>query len=261
MYRLVKSAHGAFKCFLAVCVILFLSAACHIDEAKAQNVKTYIHPNAYNLAPIYKQELQKHFPDIPMPWYVLGLTEHESCISLKHPRCMSATSSFVTKWPETGVRREQGAGLAMITRAWRQDGSIRMDTLASLKKAYPQELKDLTWENISQRPDLQIRAMVLLLKSDYIGLRDVKDPLNRLYMTDSAYNGGRNDVNRSRKVCGLTTGCDPQQWFGHVEKHCVKSKKILYANRSACDINIHHVSDVIKTRSPKYQAVLPELFP
>lgn len=258
MFNFNKSALNAFKRFLCVFVAMVVLSVFQIQTVHAQNVKTYVHPNAYKLAPVYKSELEQHFANIPMPWYVLGLTEHESCQTLKHPRCFSPTSSFTTKWKD-GTRREQGAGLSMITRAWKPDGSVRMDTLTMLRRAYPVQLKELTWDNISQRPDLQIRAMTLLLKSDYIGLREVKDPIERLKMTDSAYNGGRGDVNKARKVCGLTTGCNPQLWFGHVERHCVKSKKILYANRSACDINIHHVRDVFETRAPKYQPILPEL--
>lgn len=242
-----------------IALIAILLMSCQFSPVFAQNVRTYIHPRVAPLVPVYKAELQKHFADIPAPWYVLGLTEHESCQYLSHSRCWSATSQFASKWKGTETKKELGAGLAMITKAWNKDGTLRMDTLANLKRAYPQELKDLTWDNISQRADLQILAMILLLKSDYRGLKAVPDPLERLKMTDSAYNGGRRDVERSRKVCGLTKGCDPNVWFGHVAKHCVKSKQALYAGRSPCDINTHHVEDVFHTRMPKFQPILPQL--
>lgn len=247
-----------FKYF-AVAIITTVCFFLQILPVHAQNVKTYIPPQAMSLTPIFKSELQLHFPEIPAPWYTMALAEHESCQYLTHPRCMQPTSSFTTKWPD-GSKREQGAGLAMLTRAWMPGtGALRMDTLSGLKKTFPQELKDLTWENINQKPELQIRAMVLLLKSDYAGLKEVTGPMNRLYMADSAYNGGRRDVNSARRICGLTTGCNPQIWFGHVELHCVKSKKALYSGRSACDINTHHVQDVVRNRMPKYQPVLPTL--
>ena len=50
--------------------------------------------------------------------------------------------------------------------------------------------------------------------------------------------------------------CDPDYWFDNVEKYSVKSRKILYANRSALDINNHHVKDVLKVRTPKYVPLL-----
>lgn len=71
-------------------------------------------------------------------------------------------------------------------------------------------------------------------------------------MADSAYNGGIRDVIRSRTVCGLASGCDPNVWFNNVENYNVKSTKILYGKRSARDINNNHVRDVVITRAPKY---------
>lgn len=225
----------------------------------AQNVKTYVHPNAVKLAPIFKEELKLYFPELPQPWYVLGLAEHESCISLRHSRCLSTTSTFSTKWQETGKPRELGAGIGMITKAWTKDGKIRMDTLASLKRAYPNELKDLTWDNISTSPSLQARAMILLLRQDYRGLSIVKDKVERQKFMDSAYNGGRRDALTARTRCEMTINCNPDVWFNNVENHNPKSTKKLYGNRSARDINNHHVRDVFLTRMPKYQPILPTL--
>lgn len=84
----------------------------------------------------------------------------------------------------------------------------------------------------------------------------VRSPINRLAFADAAYNGGMGGVQKERRACGLKTGCDPQQWFGHVEHVCLKSRRVLYGNRSACDINRHHVHDVINVRSVKYRGWL-----
>jgi membrane-bound lytic murein transglycosylase MltF len=81
----------------------------------------------------------------------------------------------------------------------------------------------------------------------------VADNDGKLAMTDAAYNGGIGGVLNERRACGLREGCDPNKWFGHVEKVCLKSTKPLYAGRSACDINRHHVHDVLHTRMPKYK--------
>lgn len=245
--------------FHYVKVVLWSLLLTIASSGYAQDVKTYIPAKAIPLVPVYKEVLIQTFQDIPQPWYTLALTEHESCISLKHSKCFSSTAKLETYWKDTGYRREFGGGLGQLTRAWKPDGTIRMDTLANLKKIYPKELAGLTWDNLLQRPDLQIKAMVLLLREDYKGLSMIPDPVERLKFADSAYNGGRRDALGARKACGLTQGCDPNIWFNHTEKHCVKSKRVLYANRSACDINTHHVSDVFKTRMPKYKPLLPDL--
>jgi len=81
----------------------------------------------------------------------------------------------------------------------------------------------------------------------------IPDREGKLAMTDAAYNGGVGGVLNERRSCSLRGDCDPNKWFGNVEKTCLKSTKPLYAGRSACDINRHHVSDVLRTRMPKYK--------
>ena len=73
-----------------------------------------------------------------------------------------------------------------------------------------------------------------------------------LAFADAAYNGGMGGVNSERRACKISPTCDPSKWFGNVENFCLKSKAALYGKRSACDINRHHVTDVLVTRSPKY---------
>jgi len=70
---------------------------------------------------------------------------------------------------------------------------------------------------------------------------------------DASYNGGIGGLDRERRICNLTKGCDPKKWFGHVENYCLKSKTALYGQRSACQINREHVIDVMKVRAPKYK--------
>lgn len=74
-----------------------------------------------------------------------------------------------------------------------------------------------------------------------------------LAFADAGYNGGNGGVLKEQRACKLTPGCNPGKWFGHVEKHCLKSPAALYGNRSACDINRHHVKDVLLVRANKYK--------
>lgn len=174
------------------------------------------------------------------------MIEHESCISLTHSRCWDPSSRLKTA-------REEGAGLFQITRAYRTDGSIRFDALEELKQKYKTELHQLNWSNIYSRPDLQIRAGLLKSKENYeIFAPYAANTDEALAFADAAYNGGISGVNAERRACVLTPGCDPKKWFGHTEKLCLKSKTALYGNRSACDINRHHVRDVLLFRSHKY---------
>jgi hypothetical protein len=199
---------------------------------------------AHEYLPVVAAELQRHWPDAPMRAYVPGLIEHESCITPTHRRCWAPTA-------ELRSAREQGVGLGQLTRAWRPDGTTRFDALAEMRDRHP-ALRELHWDTIRERPDLQVRALVLMARDNYLALRAVDDWLERLAMADAAYNGGLGGVQRERRACHVAPGCDAQRWFDHVERHCLKSRAPLYAGRSACDINRHHVRDVLLVRAPKY---------
>lgn len=205
-------------------------------------------PQALQYLPALAAEIDAHWPDAPLREYMPGLIEHESCITLTHSRCWSPTSRLKTS-------REEGAGLGQLTRAWAADGSLRFDALDELRSIHP-ELRALSWANIYTRPDLQMRALVLKVRGDFQALRAVADPLQRLAMADAAYNGGISGLQRERRACQMAAGCDPGRWWGHVERHCLKSRAALYGGRSPCDINRHHVADVINSRAPKYRAAM-----
>ena len=231
------------KKLLLWCVMLLASSSLF---AQRLSVTTYIPPQGYVIIPQVMSATSSLMPDFTTPEYFGALMEHESCISLTHKRCLNPTAKLQTA-------KELGVGYGQITKTFRADGTIRFDTLASLRRAYPKELKDLTWETIESRGDLQITAIVLLFRDSCKRMRIIKNDFERLAMCDAMYNGGPADLDRERRICGLTKDCDPQLWFGHVEKYCQKSKEPLYAGRSACDINRHHVRDVLLTRLGKYE--------
>ena len=214
------------RLYMLVGVLLFLLGV----SASAQDVKTYIPEKAYPLLPTFYKEAERLMPSIPTPAYFGALGEQESCIHLKHPRCFAPNSQLLTK-------REQGLGIFQTTRAFKTDGSIRFDALTEMRAKYMQELRELSWDTYKTRPDLQIRTAVLMVRESYNRLLEVKDPMARLQMADAAYNGGFGGLNKERIGCGMAKGCDPQRWFGHVEKYCLKGTKPLYGNRTACMIN------------------------
>jgi hypothetical protein len=239
---------GAGLALVALAIVLYGLLGLFGSVARAQDARTYIPPAAHAHLPTLRAEIYTHFEHHPMPAYFGGLIEHESCISLRHARCWNPASRLKTA-------REEGAGLGQLTRAWHPDGRLRFDALAELRSRHP-ALQALSWATIYNRPDLQLRAVVLKVRDDYASLRVVADPMQRLAMTDAAYNGGLGGLQKERRACGLKSSCDPQQWWGHVEATCLKSRQPLYGNRSACDINRHHVADVLRVRAPKYRAWL-----
>lgn len=241
--KAAESPTGAGLALLALSIVLSALLGLFGRSAHAA-----VPERAHLYLPTVAAEIAAHWPAIPLREYVPGLIEHESCITLTHSRCWSPTSRLRSQ-------REEGAGLGQLTRAWRQDGVLRFDALADMRSRHP-ALHELSWETVYRRQDLQIRALLLMSRDNFAALAVVADPMQRLAMADAAYNGGLGGLQRERRACQVTKGCDPQQWWGHVEGHCLKSRVPLYGNRSACDINRHHVVDVLKVRAPKYRGLL-----
>lgn len=214
--------------------------------AFAQNVRTFIPPKAFDLIPLITSETKRYMPDYYDLGYIPALVEQESCISLKHSRCWDPRSELKSK-------HERGLGIGQITVAYDSQGRVRFDKLAEMRAQYKEELRELSWLTLKERPDLQVRTMVLMIRDLYRGYYAVKDPLTRYHFVDAAYNGGPGGVKKERTACGLAKDCNPQLWFGHVERYCLKSKKPLYGNRNACDINREHVTNVFKIRINKYR--------
>ena len=255
LFRLAASNNvGAGLALLASAMIYGFLLYAFVSSAHAADVRTFIPVNAATYAPMLKGEQARFWVDHPRPELLAGLVEQESCVSLTSPRCWSPTSSLKGS-RKNGAEFEEGAGLGQITKITRKDGSTRFDSLAAMRTQHP-VLSELSWSTIYQRPDLQLRAIVLMNLDNYKALAMIHAAADRLAFTDAAYNGGARDVRAERMACGLKSGCDPQKWFGNVETTCVKSQAALYGQRSACDINRQHVQAVMQLRSAKYRGFM-----
>lgn len=246
-----ETPEGSSRVVLAACIVLAALLLLFGGQVHAAplDVKSYIPANAQTYAPVLKAEQVRFWGDHPAPELLAGLVEQESCLSLTHSKCWNPASRLKTS-------REEGAGLGQITRAYRADGSLRFDALAEMRDRHA-ELQGWSWANVYQRPDLQLRAIVLMSRGNYQDIhRLVKDPQAALAFADAAYNGGMGGVQSDRRACGLKRGCDPQRWFGNVEATCTKSRAALYGKRSACDINREHVHNVMLVRSAKYRPLM-----
>ena len=216
------------------------------------STETYIPEKAKKYLPVLLEEIDRLFPDHPYKAYFPALIEQESCIHLKHKRCWDPSSELKTS-------REQGVGLGQLTRTLRKNGSLRFDKLQELRRAHKEELHELTWSNIKKRPDLQIRAIILLYRDNWKRIPgQVKDIISKMAMTDLSYNAGLGRVYKNRRVCGLAADCDPNIYFDNVERYCTASKRKLYGNRSACDIMKDHVEKTLLRRNFKYHKFLKD---
>jgi len=256
--RAKETPTGAGLVYLGICIVLAALLMLFGGQVHAA-----VPERAYIYAPVLQHEQQRLWPDHPRPEVLAGLVEQESCISLTHSKCWNPAARLKTQ-------REEGAGMGQITRAYRADGSLRFDALADMQRRYP-ELQGWNWGNVYKRPEMQLRSLVLMNRENFVTLRRRVTILHRrvatlpgrpldteaeLAFADAAYNGGMGGVQSDRRACGLKRGCDPQQWFGHVEYTCTKSRAALYGHRSACDINRDHVRMVMLVRSDKYRALM-----
>ena len=150
--------------------------------------------------------------------------------------------------------REFGAGLSQFTVAYHADGSIRFDTAAELRAKYKQELDGFKGAGL-YAPRLAMRALILKDRDNYTLIQDAADPRNRIAFTMASYNAGSSLVRKDRLLCANTTGCDPAQWYGHVEKQGYQSKTRWQGyGQSAFDITRSYVRK-IEAKRPDYAAV------
>lgn len=219
-------------------------------SASKCSIKTTIPINAEKYMDLVYNKVSTVIPEVS-PTIFGSLIEQESCVRICGngywaKRCWSPISELKND-------REQGVGFGQITRTWRKDGSVRFDTLRNLKRKYPKELKELTWDNIKEKPELQAVAMVLLWRDNFRYFKDVPLLEDRIAFADSAYNGGFRFLNKERSRCKFTDGCDPNKWFGNVEITTSARASSKMYGRTAWDINREHVRNVMKVRGNKYK--------
>ena len=248
LFRLARgSATGAGLALIAQAIIILGLLFLFGGNARA-NVVSPLPTQAATYLPLLKAEQVRWWVDHPWPPMLGGMVEQETCPSLNHSKCWSPLARLKTQ-------REEGAGLGQLTRTWRKDGTQRFDALAELRDLHP-ALRELSWATIYQRPDLQLRALVLKSRDDFRALGQIRSIANRLVFQVAAYNRGRGAVQDERRLCQVTPECDPQLWWGHVEHTCTASRAPIYSGRSACDINRSHVQRVVEVRAPRYRGWL-----
>jgi hypothetical protein len=250
--KAMETPVGAAIVFHAVCLVLAALLLVVTSSAKAQDVRTYIPANAQALLPQLRAVQAAYWPEHPMPSYFGALIEQESCISLTHSRCWNSRAQLKTA-------REEGAGLGQFTRAYDSAGSLRFDAIAEVRALDPNGLAEFTWASVYQRADLSMRAILVKVRDCYrrLAQQTTAAGADLVAFCDAAYNGGLGGLLQDRRLCDLDPSCDPQRWFGHVERFSSKSRQKWQGyGKSAFEINREHVVNALNLRRPKYRAAL-----
>lgn len=194
--------------------------------------------------PLLLATQQEIWPRAPIPSFLAAQVEQESCITLKHSKCWNPRAELKTK-------REWGVGVGQVTIAYRADGSVRFNKFEELKQEFA-SLRGWQWSD-RYNINYQFTALIEMDKSIFNRIKNAATVPDRLAFTLSAYNGGEAGVMQDRTLCRNTSGCDPNSWFGNVERTSLKSKvKWDGYGKSAYEINREYVHNVLFVRRAKY---------
>jgi hypothetical protein len=107
-------------------------------------------------------------------------------------------------------------------------------TANDMARMYP---KDLEGKATPLDPWWALRAMVLYMKRLRDGLSNFGEDAHAAALV--SYNGGGGWLLRERKACAEdadfdfpSSSCDPQRWFGHVERYCLRANWACEENRA-----------------------------
>ena len=231
---------GAGLAFLGLCLLTGMLFLAFAGRAQAQPPDA-----ALPYLPVLAQEADTHWPGMSPRSVLAAQVEQETCPSLTHRKCWNPKAELKTS-------REMGFGLGQLT------VTKRFDNFAAARDLHP-SLRDWQW---ADRYDAtrQLRTLVLMDRNDYRRLSGVGDHWQRLAMMLSAYNGGESGVQADRRLCATIDGCDPDQWFGHVELHSLKSKaNPREYGQSFYAINRQYVRNVLYVRRGRYTAWFGEV--
>ncbi len=221
---------------LLAIAIMFLMVGASRAEAPPVAALQYL--------PVLKRQQMEYWPAIPIPAALGAQIEQETCITLKHRMCWNPRAELRTS-------REQGVGLGQFTRAFRADGSTRFDAMSEIAAKH-QALAGLSWSN-PYDPVLQIRALILKDRDIFDLVRWAPDPRERLAFSLAAYNGGFGGVMSDRQQCKATHGCNPERWFGHVERTSLKAKTAVHGyGKSFFEINREYPRNILGPRLTRY---------
>jgi hypothetical protein len=224
----------AFAVMKHVLRLLALFFVCHSSAIAATEDRMVVRAKPYfNLL---NESVDLVWPDAPRRSIFGSQIERESLWNPNAELCV----------PKPGCGRERGIGFGQMTITPRFNVFNEVSALhPELKGWHPRDYFD---------PRRQLIAVVAKDKLHYAQCAKLM-PLaqDRLACVMSSYNGGFGGFSADRRLCSNTLGCDPLQWFGHVEQTSLKAKVPLHGyGQSFFQINRGYVCDVLIVRSQKY---------
>ena len=196
-------------------------------------------PGAVQYMPLLREEIAARWPDLALPSALAAQVEQETCISLTSHGCWNPKTELKTS-------REYGFGLGQLTVTSRFNAFAEVQGMDS-------GLKGWKWAD-RYDPRLQLRALVVKDRTNAHAFHvATSSPEDRLAFALAAYNGGVGGTLADIRLCAHTAGCDPQKWFGHVERTSLKARtKVGGYGQSFFEINRYYVHNVLMVLRGKY---------
>lgn len=232
--KALETPAGAGMVFLGLCILTGLLFLAFASRASAAGMTV----KALPYLPVLQQEVDTYWPDAPGRAVFAGQVEQETCPSLTSKKCWNPRTELKTS-------REYGFGLGQLT------VTSRFDNFAVARGLHP-SLRDWQWQDRYSAAK-QLRTLVMMNKWNYRRLSFVEDNNERLAMALAAYNGGMGGVLSDRRVCAAVAGCNPNKWFGNVERHSLKAKKAAHGyGKSFFEINREYTRNILGFRRARY---------
>jgi hypothetical protein len=184
-----EESTGSGLALVAVAIVLGAFLALFAGFARADTLEL---ERAKAYLPMLAKEVDRTWPSHPERIVLAGQISNETA-------CPRAKSCWLPT-AQLKSAREEGAGFPQLTRTYRADGSIRFDALQELVERHP-ALRELTWETVYLRPDLQMRAYLLKAHDDFNVFVAVVDPGQRLIFAVVSHNRGTGGVQNERRAC------------------------------------------------------------
>ncbi len=192
--------------------------------------------------PVLASVVSSLWPTMPDAPLLAAQVEQETCITLKHSKCWNPRAELKTS-------REYGFGLGQLTVTEKFNNF-------EAARGWDKSLAGWQWANRFD-PAMQLRALVAYDRNLYRQMRFGASDRDRLAFTFSAYNGGMGGLIKDRRMCSAVAGCDPEQWFGHVERNSFRSKTAASGyGKSFFEINREYVRNIMVLRVEKYRGLL-----
>ncbi len=222
-----------------LCMLMAMLVSCTLNAAQQ------LPPNAVKNLPLLKEAIAAKWPQYQFPHFIAAQIQQETCISLKHSKCWTSRAELKTS-------REWGVSYGQFTIAYNADGSERFNAFEDVKKLD----KDLASWDFNNRYDEKYGMLALVVRdrSEHAYATGAATLLDQAAFAFSAYNGGRGSVLRDRRFCKTQPGCDPNVWFGNVEKYSYKAKTAVKGyGKSFFEINREYVNNIENKIGPVYK--------